>query len=80
MGKSKFIKGQLVSEEISIGISKITIRAAENFFKKPNYAIVINQEKRCFIHSKSKDLQNIMQDFTKLCTDYKTMIKESKKP
>lgn len=80
MGKSKFIKGQLVSEEISIGISKITIRAAENLFKKPNYAIVIHQEKRCFIHSKSKDLQNIMQDFTKLCNDYKTMIKESKKP
>lgn len=80
MNAKKIYKGQLVSEEIGIGTSKLTIKAAKpTFFGKVKYGIVISQEKKQFIHSTCSDLQNIMADFTKLCQDYKTMIRECKK-
>ena len=80
MNPSKIYKGQLVSEEIAIGKSVLTIRAAKpTFFGKVKYGIVVSQEKKQFIHSTCNDLQNIMADFTKLCQDYKTMIRECKK-
>lgn len=76
--KRKFLRGQLVSEEIQIGQSKVMIRAAENFFNKATYAIIIQSGKKAFIHSTSKDLQFIMSDFTKLVQDYRAMLRNSK--
>lgn len=79
MNKKGYIKGQIVSEEIPIGASTLSIRAKEIFYiNKVSYAIVITTGKKTFIHSTNKDLQCIMADFTKLVEDYRNMIKATK--